>query len=136
MARFSCSCLYAAFNPVSGPDEPVSNTGSDCPFFFTALGYKPKTAMPAYVTLDVFQVVPAIGSGANVIPDYNYALSIQPGMRVKPASGNTSIFRTLDSINFAYSSSYDTTDVTIYDVDPSTKTPTYFLLKKKIFIFI
>ena len=96
-----------------------------------ALGYKPKTAMPAYVTLDVFQVVPAIGSGANVIPDYNYALSIQPGMRVKPASGNTSIFRTLDSINFAYSSSYDTTDVTIYDVDPSTKTPTYFLLKKK-----
>jgi phage-related baseplate assembly protein len=96
-----------------------------------ALGYKPKTAAPAYVTLDVFQVVPAIGSGANVVPDYNYALSIQPGMRVKPAYGNSSIFRTLDSINFAYSSSYDTTDVTIYDVDPSTKTPTYFLLKKK-----
>jgi hypothetical protein len=97
-----------------------------------AVGYKPKTAAPAHVTLDIFQVVPAIGSGANVVPDYNYALSILPGMRVKPASGNSSIFRTLDSVNFNYSSSYDTTEVTIYDVDPATKTPTYFLLKKKI----
>lgn len=97
-----------------------------------ALGYKPKTASPAYVMLDVFQVIPASGSGANVVPDFNYALSIRPGMRVKPASGNNSVFRTLDSVNFAYSSSYDTTEVTVYDVDPTTKTPTYFLLKKKI----
>jgi hypothetical protein len=96
------------------------------------LGYKPKTSAPAYVTLDIFQVVPSIGSGINVIPDYNYALSIKSGLRVKPASGNSSVFRTLDNVNFGYSSSYDTTEVTIYEVDPATKTPTYFLLKKQV----
>lgn len=96
-----------------------------------SLGYKPKTAAPAFVDLDVFQIVPAIGSGNNVKPDYDYALSIQPGMQVKPDSNNSSLFRTLDAINFAYSSSYDTTEVTIYDVDAATSTPTYFLLKKK-----
>jgi hypothetical protein len=96
-----------------------------------SLGYKPKTSTPAYVDLDVFQVVPAIGSGNNIQPDYTYALSIQPGMRVKPTTNNTATFRTLDSINFGYSSSYDPTEVTIYDVNAATSTPTYFLLKKK-----
>jgi hypothetical protein len=96
------------------------------------LGYKPKTASPAHVELEVFQIVPASGSGANVVPDFNYALSIQPGMRVRSTTGTNTVFRTLDDINFAYSSSYDTTDVTIYDIDSATKTPTYFLLKKKI----
>ena len=98
-----------------------------------ALGYKPKTATVAQVELDVFQLVPASGSGTSVVPDFNYALSIKSGMRVRSATGNSSvIFRTLDSINFAYSSSYDTTEVSVYEVDPATKTPTYFLLKKKI----
>ena len=96
-----------------------------------SLGYKPKTSTPAYVDLDIFQVVPAIGSGNNIQPDYTYALSIQPGMRVKPTTNNTATFRTLDSINFGYSSSYDPTEVTIYDVNTATSTPTYFLLKKK-----
>jgi hypothetical protein len=98
-----------------------------------ALGYKPKTATPARVELDVYQLVPASGSGNNVAPDYNYALSIRPGMRVRPGVGtSTAVFRTLDSVNFAFSSSYDTTEVSVYDVDPATSTPTYFLLKKKV----
>jgi hypothetical protein len=97
-----------------------------------SLGYKPKTSSPALVDLNVFQVVPAIGSGTNVAPDYTYALSIQPGMRVKPSTNNSSTFRTIDSVNFLYSSSYDPTEVTIYDVDAATSTPTYFLLKKKV----
>jgi hypothetical protein len=92
-----------------------------------SLGYKPKTSSPALVDLNVFQVVPAIGSGTNVAPDYTYALSIQPGMRVKPSTNNSSTFRTIDSVNFLYSSSYDPTEVTIYDVDAATSTPTYFL---------
>lgn len=96
-----------------------------------ALGYRPNNVVPAYVTLDVYQIVPATGTGVNVKPDFNYALSIKSGMRVKQNNGN-SIFRTLDSIDFAFSSSYDTTEVTIYESDTATKLPTYYLLKKQV----
>ena len=94
------------------------------------LGYQPKNVVPAYVTLDVYQLLPAIGTGANIRPDFDYAVTIKPGMRVQSVAG-TSIFRTLDSIDFAFSSSYDTTEVTIYESDPATKLPTYYLLKKQ-----
>jgi hypothetical protein len=93
------------------------------------LGYKPNNIVPASVDLDVFQLVPAIGTGVDVRPDFNYALSIKPGLVVKQNNGPAT-FRTLDTINFMYSSSADSTDVTIYDVDSATKLPTYYLLKK------
>lgn len=96
-----------------------------------SLGYTPNNVVPAYVTLDIFQLVPAIGSGSNVQPDFNYALSIQPGMRVQQSNG-PSIFRTLDSVDFGFSSSFDPTEVTIYESDDVTKLPTYYLLKKQV----
>lgn len=96
-----------------------------------SLGYSPNNVVPAYVTLDVFQLVPSIGTGANVAPDFNYALSIKPGMRVKQSNGNA-VFRTLDSIDFNFSSSIDTTDITIYETDSATNLPTYYLLKKQV----
>ncbi len=96
-----------------------------------SLGYKPNNIVPATVELDVYHLVPAIGTGVNVRPDFNYALTIKPGMVVKQTNGQAS-FRTLDSINFMFSSSFDPTEVTIYEVDSATKLPTYYLLKKKI----
>lgn len=95
-----------------------------------SLGYRPKNSIPAYVTLDVYQLVPSIGSGANVRPDFNYALSIKPGMQVKQNNGS-SVFRTLDLIDFGFSSSFDATEVTIYESDNATKQPVYYLLKKQ-----
>ena len=94
------------------------------------LGYKANNVVPAFVTLDVFQLLPAIGTGVNVQPDYNYALSIKPGMRISSTAG-TSVFRTLDSIDFTFSSSYDPTEVTIYETNDTTKLPIYYLLKKQ-----
>jgi hypothetical protein len=38
----------------------------------------------------------------------------------------------LDSIDFDFSSSIDTTEVTIYETDSATNLPTYFLLKKQV----
>jgi hypothetical protein len=96
-----------------------------------ALGYKAKNVVPAYVTLDIYQLLPSIGTGDSVRPDYNYALSIKPGMQVKQENGNA-IFRTLESVDFNYSSSIDSTDVTIYETDDATKQPTYYLLKKQV----
>ena len=95
------------------------------------LGYRPKNSIPAYVTLDVFQLVPSIGSGSNVTPDYTYALSIKPGMQVG-ANNGSSTFRTLDLVDFSYSSSFDPTEVTVYESDDATKQPTYYLLKKQV----
>ena len=96
-----------------------------------SLGYKAKSSVPAHVTLDVFQLVPATGTGDNVRPDFDYALSIKPGMQIKQTGGD-SIFRTLDTVDFGFSSSFDTTEVTIYETNDSTKLPTYYLLKKQI----
>ena len=96
-----------------------------------SLGYNPNNVVPAYVTMDVFQLIPSICTGSAVAPDFNYALSIKPGMRVKQNNG-PAVFRTLDSIDFNFSSSIDSTEVTIYESDPTTKLPTYYLLKKQV----
>jgi hypothetical protein len=95
------------------------------------LGYRPKNSIPAYVKLDVFQLVPSTGSGNNVAPDYTYALSIKPGMQVG-ANNGTAVFRTLDSVDFSFSSSFDPIEVSIYESDDVTKQPTYYLLKKQV----
>ena len=95
-----------------------------------SLGYRPKNSIPAYVDMDVFQLVPSIGSGDNVRPDYDYALTIKSGFQIKQDSG-PAVFRTLDSVDFAYSSSSNPTEVTIYETDDATKQPIYYLLKKK-----
>jgi hypothetical protein len=95
------------------------------------LGYTPKNSIPAYVDLDIFQLVPAIGSGTDVKPDYNYALNIKPNCEIKQENG-PAVFRTLDAVNFGFSSSIDSTEVTIYETNDSTKQPIYYLLKKKV----
>ena len=91
------------------------------------LGYNAKNVIPSMATLDVYQLVPAIGTN----PDFNYALSIQPGMRVKQKDGSAK-FRTTEPVNFGMSSSRNPTDVTIYETDPVTKNPVYYLLKKQV----
>ena len=95
------------------------------------LGYKPKNAIPAYVDLDVFQLVPAISSGSNTRPDFNYALSIKPGMQVKQQTGNVE-FRTLEAVDFAFSSSNNPTTVTVFQTNTVTNDPIYYLLKKQV----
>ena len=94
-----------------------------------SLGYNPNNVVPAYTDVNIYHLVPSIGSGNDVRPDFNYALSIKPGMRIKQQTG-TAVFRTLDAVDFSYSSSTDPTEVTIYESDPATLTPTYYLLKK------
>ena len=95
------------------------------------LGYSPKNAIPAYTNLDVFQLIPAIGSGDDVRPDFDYALSIKSGLQVKNEKGPGE-FRTLESIDFEFSSSSNPTDVTVYESDENTKLPIYYLLKKTV----
>jgi len=95
------------------------------------LGYKPLSAVAAHVHLNVFQLIPSIGSGVNNKPNYDFALSIAPGMITKQEVG-TAEFRTLDVVDFNLSSSASQTEITIYEVDPDTNEPIYYLLKKKV----
>ena len=127
---FSFSFLIELINLKESLLEQASESGNIFDLAKT-LGYTAKNSVPAYVDLDVYQLVPSIGTGDDIRPDYDYALSIKSGMRVKQETGN-SIFRTLTDINFNFSSSIDTTEVTIYETDASTNLPTYYLLKKKI----
>ena len=96
-----------------------------------SLGFKPKNKRSSLVTLDVYQTVPAIGTGVNAKPDFKYALNINAGMI---AQSNTGIqFRTLTPVDFNHTGSgTDTRNVTVYQVDETTGTPTYYLLKKQV----
>lgn len=98
-----------------------------------SLGYKPKTNIAANVKLDVFQIVPAVGSGTNNKPDFSYAFAIETGMVVASDNRNiTSEFRTTDYLDFKFSSSFDPTEITVFEVDDITNEPTFYLLKKSV----
>ena len=94
-----------------------------------ALGYKTKNVIPSLVDIDVYQTVPVIGSGVNAKPDYNYALLLDAGMEIKSNSGVD--FRTLMPVDFnSTGSGASERTVTVYQIDETTGTPTYYLLKK------
>ena len=100
--------------------------------FATAYGYKPKNVVPASVTLDVFQLVPAIGSGDEVRPDYDYALRISSGMQVGSDEFSNVQFNTTTAVDFSFSSSFNPTEVSVYQIDENTNEPIYYLLKKQV----
>jgi hypothetical protein len=94
-------------------------------------GYKTKNSIPATVDLDVFQLLPAITSGTTKVPDWNYALTLNAGMIVRSDDYGVD-FRTVSDVNFAASSSFNPTDVSVYQINNTTKEVEYFLLKKKV----
>ena len=94
-----------------------------------SLGYMPKNRIAATVNLDVFQIVPAIASGSTIIPDYSYAFAIEPGMIVGASNGTGVEFRTVDYLDFKFSSSFDPTELTPFEVDANGEV-LFWLLKK------
>ena len=93
-------------------------------------GYKPKITQPAFTNVDVFQTVPATGTGTSVKPNMNYALTINEGTQI--TSNNGTIFRTLEDCNFKFSGSFDPLIIDVYEVNQTTKVPTFYLLKKTV----
>ena len=97
-----------------------------------SLGYKPKNIIPASVTMDVFQLVPANGVGDNVKPDFDYAMTVGANMIIGSTDYSDVEFTTIAPIDFAFSSSFDPTEISVYQVDENTNQPVYYLLKKQI----
>tara|TARA_R100001015_G_C4627318_1_gene186771 strand:- start:298 stop:2235 length:1938 start_codon:yes stop_codon:yes gene_type:complete len=93
-------------------------------------GYKPKTAVPSSVELEVTQTVPAKSDGSGgYIADLDYAGVLSTGAVVTSETGVD--FTLLDEVNFKVSSSLDPMSVEI--VTPSSgNIPTDFILKKNV----
>jgi hypothetical protein len=96
-----------------------------------SMGYKARTIVPASVELDIYQLVPSIGEGQDQRPDFKYALQIKENMQVATDGANPTYFRTIDSVDFRFSSSYDPTITSVYSVTGDGDIE-YYLLKKKV----
>ena len=93
-------------------------------------GYKPKLNSPSTVTVEVYQLVPSIGTGTTARPDYRYALSIKVGMQLSTSAGNTK-FRTVEPINFSSNTPADPTEISVYELDNNGNV-LFYLLKKYV----
>jgi len=97
-----------------------------------SFGYKPKVSSPSSGIIEVFQTVPAISSGTGnsfvTRPDLRYAVKVNAGGTM---GSNTGInFRTVEDINFKFSSSYDPMTVSVYE--SADNVPATYLLKKTV----
>jgi hypothetical protein len=92
------------------------------------LGYKPKVTSPSTTTLEIYQLVPAIGSGVSNIIDGKYLLRIKQGMVIESKDDSIK-FITTDVIDFRDSTNRE---VTIYKRDANTGDPTLYLIKKYV----
>lgn len=97
-----------------------------------ALGYIPKLNVPATTILTIYQIVPSQGFGDNVKPNFDFALKIKEGMLVNSSVNNDIQFSTTQKVDFAFSSSLDPTEITVYQTNENTVEPVYYLLKKYV----
>ena len=92
------------------------------------LGYRPKVTGASTVDIDFYQQVPSLLVGSTYSPDYSYALQITENTSVTANTVGSSNFLVQDPIDFAFSSSADPTQVTIYSINGDI--PEFYLLKK------
>lgn len=94
-----------------------------------ALGYKPKTIVPATAEILISQVVPALGASEGYIPDATYFLKIDKNSTVTTQAPNVVTFRTTDIVDFA-----DPTNRTIVprQLDSVTLLPVTYLVTKTV----
>ena len=95
-----------------------------------AMGYRPKLSIPAVVDLDVYQLIPASGSGVNTAPDMRYALKVDPNMEVVGGDGVN--FIVSNGFDFSQDTYDSPTTISVYQIDQVTGQPEYYLAKKRV----
>ena len=85
------------------------------------LGYRPKVSYASNAVIDIFQLIPTSGSGANLVPDYRYALIVPENTQLTSTTNGTKFLIT-NKVDFR-----DTGSMEITFVDNN-----YFLLKKQV----
>jgi len=92
------------------------------------LGYKPKATNAATTDIEIYQQLPATLSGSVTVPDFSYALQVPANTTVSSTLNSSLKFLITDKVNFAFSSSVDPTEVTVFQT--AAGVPTYYLAKK------
>jgi hypothetical protein len=93
------------------------------------LGYRPKVTGVALASIDIYQQVPAkLNLEGTWAPDFDFAVQIAPNTILASNLNGATGFIMSDPVNFAFSSSADPTQITIYSTVGSV--PEFFLLKK------
>ena len=90
------------------------------------LGYRPKVTGTATVDIDIYQQIPAILSGTEYIPDYNYTVQLIENTQINTSLNQNVSFLIQDPVDFSFSSSQDPTTITIYQT--TGENVDYFLL--------
>ena len=98
------------------------------------MGYRPKTIGLASVDVELFQRVPATSVGGEQFPDFNYALVLDANTTLQSANSSKVNFYIPQPVDFAFSSSLNPTNVSIYATQDNGGTIeiTEFLLKKTV----
>jgi len=86
-------------------------------------GYDARNFSAATGKIDVYQLVPAIGTGTNIEPDMRYALSIAAGMTM--TSDADVLYRTVEPIDFN-----NDPEITVYELNASGDVARYLLKKE------
>ena len=94
------------------------------------LGYRPKVTGVAVVDVDVYQQIPSISTPSGYAPDYRYSVFINNNTILKSSLAGTTDFIIQDTVDFAFSSSSDPTQVSILTIDTVTNQPEFYLLRK------
>lgn len=94
------------------------------------MGYRPKVTSAAIVELDVFQIVPSKRVLGVVSPDFNYSVTIAPGMVINSNTGNSATFYVPHKVDFRTSSSLDPITIDVYQTNGIGE-PISYIFKKK-----
>lgn len=97
------------------------------------LGYNPKVTTVAKTKIEIYQKLPSIVSASVYVPDYSYCLKIPKNTKISSNSNQSISFLTEEEIDFSYSSSYNPTELSIYQI--SGNQPSFYLLKKTVNAF-
>ena len=92
-----------------------------------AMGYTPRIITAASADVDIFQTVPAVGSGTNNRADLDYGLILKQNSVLKATNGTN--FYLTEDVNFQFSGSASKIDISVYE--SAGGEPTTYLLKKK-----
>ena len=92
------------------------------------MGYRPKVTDASSVDLELFQLIPSTGASGDYKPDFNYCLQLNPNSTFTSTEGPT--FYINNEVDFKVSSSFNPTEISVYQYD-SSNNPEYYLLKKE-----
>jgi len=94
------------------------------------MGYRPKSTAASSVDLTVTQRIPARNEEGEYKPDFSYAVKLSENTTARASTDANIDFLLTEPVDFAFSSSFNPTDVTIYSLE--NQNPSEFLLTKTV----